>query len=404
MLPIYVMAAWLGAASLGGAIPTADVQEQNAIFQRYWGTDFVWKFDALPTKGGVPEERVPYSGGIYLDKYGGTVSSLRKYDRAFHGGQLLATGHEQWDTSAYQQPVTQRGGVFGMRQVTRMGTPNWHGHCNGWAAASIRHAEPQRSVTRNGVVFTPADIKGLLAEIYIYNEIADLSGSSANIQAGLLHAVLANWLGRGAHPLGMEADPGREKWNYPAYAFNSSSTRRSDRQVEVKLNLAYAKESQGEYQQSPRLNKTKTFHYRLDLNANGEIVGGDYYSDSARIDMLWVPMRPKPSKQPGNERGNPYVSVDAILAIWRDSVPEETRQRWLIADPAAEDRVADTAFAKTLVPVQQPAAAPAARPVETVTATPRGGDAAVARRAGEAATSPSAAPLTGEVSARAAGR
>jgi len=386
------MAAWIGATSLGGAIPTADVQEQNEFFQRYWGTSFVWKFDDLPTQGGVTQERVPYSGGIYLDKYGGTVSSLRKYDRAFHGGRMLATAHEQWDTSAYQQPVTQRGGVFGMRQVTRMGTPGWHGHCNGWAAATIRHAEPQHSVTRNGVEFTPADIKGLLAEIYIYNEIADLSGSSANIQAGLLHAVLANWLGRGAHPLGMEADPGREKWNYPAYAFSSSSTKRSPREVEVKLNLLYAKESQGEYQQSPRLNRSKSFHYRLDLNANGEIIGGDYYSDSARIDMLWVPVRPKPAKQPGNERGNPYVNVDTILALWRDSVPEETRQRWLIADPAAEDRVADTAFAKTLVPLQTPTA---------VTAAPRSnGDPAV-RASNAPASPPGNNPAPSDVAARA---
>ena len=283
MLPTVVMAAWTGASILGVAIPKADVQEQNALFQRYWGTDFVWKFDDLPAKGGVSRERAPYSGGIYLDKYGGTVSALRKYDRAFNGGRSLATAHEQWDTSAFQEPVSQRGGVFGLRQVTRMGTPNWHGHCNGWAAAAIRHAEPKQSVSRNGVVFSPADIKALLAELYIYNDIQDLSGSSANIQAALFHVVVANWLGRGAHPLGMEADPGREKWNYPAFAFSSSSKKRSERQVEVKLNLAYAKDSQGEYQESPRLQRTKSFHYRLDLNANGEIVGGGQRATSVEL-------------------------------------------------------------------------------------------------------------------------
>lgn len=407
MLPTVVMAAWIGASILGVAIPKADVQEQNALFQRYWGTDFVWKFDDLPAKGGVSQERVPYSGGIYLDKYGGTVSALRKYDRAFNGGRSLATAHEQWDTSAFQEPVSQRGGVFGLRQVTRMGTPNWHGHCNGWAAAAIRHAEPKQSVSRNGVVFSPADIKALLAELYIYNDIQDLSGSSANIQAALFHAVVANWLGRGAHPLGMEADPGREKWNYPAFAFSSSSKKRSERQVEVKLNLAYAKDSQGEYQESPRLQRTKSFHYRLDLNANGEIVGGEFYSDSARIDMLWVPLRPKASKQPGNERGNPYVKVDTILAIWRDSVPEETRKQWLVADPAPEDRIMDTAFATALVPLQNPVAAPAARPAETATAVPpAAGDAAALTPANPAVAAPAApgnAPVPAEVAARAEG-
>ena len=353
-------AVWFGVASLGVALPRADIQEQNEVFQRLWGTDFVWKFDDLPTKGGVSEERIPYSGAIYLDKSGGTVSVMRKYDRAFHGGRMLATGWEQWDTTAYQQPVTQPGGLFGRRQVTRIGTPNWHGHCNGWAAAAIRHAEPQQSVTRNGVVFTPADIKGLLAELYIYNEIQDLSGSSANIQAALLHAVIANWLGRGSHPLGMEADPGPEKWNYPAYAFNSTSVKRSPRQVEVKLNLAYAKESQGEFQQSPRIQRTKSFHYLLDLNAAGEIVGGQFFGDSARIDMLWVPLLPKPAKQPGNERGNPHINVDTILAIWRDSVPAETRKLWLVADPAPQDRVRDVVATRSLVPVHHSVAVPVA--------------------------------------------
>jgi len=56
------------------------------------------------------------------------------------------------------------------------GLPHWYGHCNGWTPAAMRHAEPQRSVTRNGVEFTPADIKGLLAEIYIYNEHIVLGG------------------------------------------------------------------------------------------------------------------------------------------------------------------------------------------------------------------------------------
>ena len=36
--------------------------------------------------------------------------------------------------------------------VRSVGTPYWHGHCNGWAAAAIRHREPQRSVTKNAVV------------------------------------------------------------------------------------------------------------------------------------------------------------------------------------------------------------------------------------------------------------
>lgn len=346
-----LIAALLSASTLGVAIPDADVQQQNDIFQQHWGTDFVWRFDDLPTKGGVEKVRVPYSGAIYLDRFGGTASALRKYDLAFHQGRMVATAFEQWDTTAFQEPVSRSAGVFGRRRVTSMATPNWHGHCNGWAAATIRHAEPQQSVRRGNVVFTPADIKALLAEIYIYNDIADLSGSSGNIQAGLFHAVVANWMGRGTHPLGMEADPGREKWNYPAFSYNSTFVKRSPRQVEVKLNLAYAKETQSEYQQGPRNSRVKYFHYRLDLNEAGEIVGGQFYGDSARIDMLWVPLQPKTGGQPGNDRGNPHVNIDEVLAIWRESVPAETRAAWRIADPAPADRLVDLPPREHLTPL-----------------------------------------------------
>jgi hypothetical protein len=344
------------ANSLGNTIPAEMADRQDEVFQKYWGTEFEWKFDQLPAESSIPEYRVPYSGYIYLDTAGGTVNACRKYDRAFNGGRLSATGFEQWDTTAYKKPQSRRGGLFGMRMTTVMATPGWHGHCNGWAAAAIRHAEPQSSVQRNGVVFTPADIKGLLAEIYIYNETEDLIRGSEPVNAGVFHAIIANWVGRGSHPLGMESDPGEEKWNYPIYAYSTSSAKHSEREVDVRMNLAYANSSQGEYQQSPRIKRTKSFHYRLNLNDAGEIIGGYFYRGSSAIDMLWVPVRPKQGRQPGNERGNPHVDVDQVLALWRESVPAEIRNKWPVVDPPAEDRIADTSQLVGLIPLQERAA------------------------------------------------
>ena len=76
--------------SLGATIPEERVEAQNEIFQRYWGTDFVWKFDELPDKARVADFRVPYSGYIYPDSAGGTIRVLRKYDQAFNGGRYAA--------------------------------------------------------------------------------------------------------------------------------------------------------------------------------------------------------------------------------------------------------------------------------------------------------------------------
>ncbi len=326
-------------SSVGQAIHPADKTTQNEVFERWWDAKFEWKFSNLPTEGSVEDFRVPYSGYIYPDTAGGTTSALRKYDRAFNGGRSSAVSWERWDTTAYKERSQGLfgGGVFGVMRI-----PYWHGHCNGWSAAAIRHAEPQKSVVRNGVEFTPADIKGLLAEVYMYNDTALIAGYERTLNAGLLHVILANWVGRGSYPLGMEADPGEEKWNYPMYAFASSHAMRSGNRVEVKTNIAYAKDSDGEYQESPRIKRVKYFHYQLQLNDAGEIMGGSFYRDSAIIDMLWVPLQPKQAGRPGNERGNPHINVDQILAIWRESVPQETRMKWFTVDPATADRIPST--------------------------------------------------------------
>ena len=320
----------VAASSLGQNLSQTVIDEQNENFRKSWNTDLIWTFDKLPTEGTVPEYRVPYSGNIYLDRRGGTVNSLRKYDQAFHAGDLKATRHEQWDTTAYQKTYyqTRRVGRFGSTRVPVRVTPHWHGHCNGWSAASIRHAEPQNAVVKDGVTFTPTDIKGLLAELYMYQDTLNVGGEYGEVHPAELHVALANWIGRFSHPLAMEADPGKEKWNYPVYGYASSFNRQGNR-VEVKTNIRYAYFTEKELDQSPRISKTKYFHYQLNLNQNGDIVGGAYYRDSTRIDLLWLPVHPVGPGQKGNERGNPHVDVDRILAIWRASVPEELVAKWV---------------------------------------------------------------------------
>ncbi len=322
------------------AIRQAEIKYQGEAYQRWWSQELVWRFDDLPAEGGVPVERVPYSGHDYPDRAGGTISAMRKYDLAFHAGRSRAVAFEQKDTSTIKEATVERRGLFGRRRVTIERTPGWHGHCNGWTAASIRHAEPQTSVRRNGVTFTPGDIKALLAEIYMYSEAEFLGGDDAEsssregaINPGLLHVVLTNWIGRNSHPVAMDSTLGKEVWNYPVYAFSSTSAKRSNGgQVEVRLNAAYAASTNQEYTRSPRLKRVKSFHYVLDLDDEGKVTGGQYFTDSDRIDMLWTPLTPAQGGQESNERGNPHVDVKEVLAIWRESVPAETRREWVNID------------------------------------------------------------------------
>lgn len=335
-----LLTALASAPAWAGYIARSEVKEQNEHFQQWWETKLEWKAEKLPVKGRVPSYRMPYAGYIYPDKAGGCINVLGKYDRAFNWGRGSAAAYERHDIAIHKDTVTRRGGLFGWRMVTRRDTPDWAGHCNGWTAAAIRHAEPRRSVIRNGVRFTPADIKALLAELYVYNDNIYLGGAnSPTVNPGTLHVILANWVGLGEHPIGMDATVGKEVWNYPIYGFSSTVAKRGERRLEVRTNVGYVYMLEQPHHRAPRNNKYLALHYMLYLDEDGRIIGGDYLSGSHRVDMLWTPRRLFPGGSKGNEKGNPYVDTKTVLAMWRESAPEEIRKKWWNIDPTEEDRI-----------------------------------------------------------------
>jgi len=357
-----------------GSARKDELEQQKQSFKQWWGDEFVTKLADLPAEGKVPEFRVPYAGHDYPDRAGGTINSLFKYDQAFHRGRSLAAEFERMDVGAHrasgrdQDPRVSRG-LFGrMRGNPREATPTWYGHCNGWTAAAIRHAEPQRSVVRNGVTFTPADIKGLLAEIYMYADSEFLGGVDPSINPGVLHLVLANWLGRGSHPVGMETAVGEVVINFPIFNYKSVIKNRSPRENEVQTWITYTLNVNRELdKQPPKFHRQLYFHYVLNTDNEGLISGGQYYGDSGQIDMLWTPLQPHAGGSERNKRGNPHLDIKEVLAIWRDSVDEDLRKQWLNIDPTEEDRVLPetTAVATT----EQPGAATAANEAAVATTT-----------------------------------
>lgn len=330
-----------------GPIKKDELEYQQQAFKQWWGDTYVTKLTDLPAEGKVPDIRVPYAGHDYPDRGGGTLGAMSKYDQAFHRGRPLATNFERSDISDHRTVGAGREerevrGLFGRVRTVRGGraVPTWYGHCNGWTAAAIRHAEPQQNVVRNGVVFTPADIKGLLAELYMYTESEFLGGVDPAINPGILHLTLANWLGRGSHPLGMETAVGEVVINFPLFAYKATINRFSPREAEVKTIITYAMNTNREVDKQPaKFHRQLYFHYVLDLDQEGSIRGGRYYGDSGQIDMLWTPLKPTQGGDERNKRGNPHLNAKEVLAIWRDSVPEDLRKQWLNVDPTDEDRI-----------------------------------------------------------------
>jgi len=346
LLPIILLMPLATAATaIADPIREEERAYQGKVFKQYWDVELDYRLGKLPTEGGVRKFRIPYSGHDYPDANGGTDiavgtqgrSPIRKYDRAFNDNRLLATSFERQDVNAGQR-VQHVYGLFGMsRQIVTSGNPGWYGHCNAWTAASIRHAEPQKSVVRNGVTFTPADIKALLAEVYMYSETEHLGGVDHAINPATLHVVVTNWIGRCEVPIGMETRPGEVVYNYPIFAYKARVHEHNAKTYEVSMNVLMAYNNRYEHDKSPPQRKQMTFHYLLDLDDDGKIVGGRYFGDSNRIDMFWWPLKPAQGGQEGNERGNPHIDAETVLAMWRDSVPEETRELWLNIDPLEAD-------------------------------------------------------------------
>ncbi len=377
-----------------GTIRKDELDYQKEVFQHWWGTELNFTLAELPAEGKVPDFRVPYAGHDYPDRAGGTVMAMQKYDRAFNR-RSLATEWEQDDIRVHRNGREEgfRRGLFGRIIRTRSRVPTWYGHCNGWTAAAIRHAEPQKSVVRNGVTFTPADIKGLLAELYMYSATEHLGGLDDVINPATLHVSLANWIGLGSHPIGMEAAMGETVINYPIHVYKMKVNRLSDRQHEVQNTITYTLNTPRELDKGPQQVRTMYFHYVLDTNAEGKITGGRYYGDSARIDMLWTPLLPVQGGEKGNERGNPHLNVKEVLAIWRESVPEDIRKQWLNVDPTVEDRILPAEEPKLAETAQPAEAAANTTPAEAALPAPATGAAPTATTTTPtAATAPTEAP------------
>jgi hypothetical protein len=348
-------------ATLTAALGANAAEEARILgdnFRVLFHVELEKRITKLAVRGGVDIK--PYSGSMYPSTGGGTNQSraLDQYDRAF------LTKAAAWERArpAHSTPIKSKANA-------------WHGHCNGFAAASTRHREPRMPVTINGVSFSARDIKALLAEVYMSQRTVSLSGLQcdqplARLQKdpfrrpdvtkmdkcedtnpGNFHLALTNLLG-GANPIPFiaELSPDLEIWNYPVYRysclnctengwreisvaqaesvvagvytgarkyrFNPAATKFYDVALQVHLSDQLEVEAIG-------LHKEKLVRYRYVLEANdaGEIIGGEWGAESrgTQPDFLWLALDPSPAT--GDEKyANPEVDPDKVFALWRESL------------------------------------------------------------------------------------
>lgn len=359
---------------------TDTIDNINAFYYQLFKTEYIRNIDQLEAfkVGVVGNDRLPYSDGWWPEKHGGTNATglLQRYDAAFHGGQNTAAA---WEQQNHSENV------------------GWYGHCNGFSAAAARHQNPQKSVYRpvgcsvgnaNCIEFQPHQIRTLLAEVYMNAKSRFLGGNRCGVNKdqlssnpqdrldptkmdacddmdpGSFHLALTNFIGRQKQTLVFDQARHEEVWNFPVYKYSyylEENGRRLTRQeaiqatgrsgasdyvfnpaavkfVRVKLTLSFAKAlaSAISTQAAPTQEQQVKYRYLLELDANDNIIGGEWLTDAetnSRVDhpdFIWIPF--EPFDPPGNRKfGNPHVSPQEVIKMWAESVGLDPNDPW--SDP-----------------------------------------------------------------------
>lgn len=339
-----------------------EIRAKSNFYYAIFKKDYDRRFDSSKNTGEASPERLPYVGSWYPQNRGGTNvrmrgnSPLEKYDSVFNKNATAKA--VDWERKNHTVGANDDSAA-------------WAGHCNGFSAASSRHQEPSKQVVRDGVTFYPEDIKALLAEIYMGAKFYFLGGnrcglvneapltppgsrqdpltmgSCDDVNPGTFHVAVTNWIGIQKYPLIFDTSSKEQVWNYPhwKYSFDSRTVSRTDANRiitgnsadEYKFNPdakqfrsvamtiyhtnAFVEERLTSSVSTDQRYKAKAYYYILELNDAGEIIGGEWVSDSQRDhpDFIWVALEPMPGD------GTPYSSnpnVDAreVLKLWAESI------------------------------------------------------------------------------------
>ncbi len=290
------------------------------------------------------EELKALSGAEKLDIVNGRSSDrLRdEYQRA-----LRERGEDGdfSDQKYYQFTRRMRRLVYPYVTDPRDELSQFSGWCQPLALASIHHPEPDLVRFTTNIVgedgqkvvlpLTSSDIKGFMMMAYedVMDNIKDddpnykmvdrrcydrdskyyNAENCRSMNAGTFHVILLNQIGRFGQGLVADFDPKRPIWNHPIEGYEVLSSRwytdregnylrsrnasaDSVREREFTTKMFFVKNSVGLHERAMGQDKIRenyyyswTLHYRIELDANDNIVGGTWLEDpSDLVDFMWV--------------------------------------------------------------------------------------------------------------------
>lgn len=296
------------------------------------------KLDLLPLQAAL--ETQPWSDTYWPSYEGGIaarwVSGETGFDYRTHNKRQVSrlsvaklaalSPAEKFDilNGRYNYPTVQA-----ERSRTSPDDQHWEGICHGWAPAAIAFAEPKAvlATAADGteVPFGSADIKALLSlytgnygnsafralgarcnyDLAAHPELASRP-ECRDTNAGAFHIVLTNQIA--LLKQGFVADVTRDQqvWNQPVHGFSSvvvSTQEPSEgaapgtvKEAVIETQMEYTLEIYPQWDAvvgtEGQSNEIKTYKYRVELNAEGEIIGGEWLQED-RPDFLWTQEKPE---------------------------------------------------------------------------------------------------------------
>jgi hypothetical protein len=255
------------------------------------------------------------------------------------------------------------------RKRTSPDRAGWEGMCHGWAPASIGFDEPKPVVleSKEGlkIPFGSSDIKALLSllqgNFYTGRTIflggrcnksldsePDRAGDSEckDVNAGTFHLVLTNQIGINKKAFVMDVTRDFEVWNQPVFKYESKVVREQSptegaatgtvKEIVVETDVSYGSETMPSWEHLGHSDSNYwsqvTYQYSLELNQDGEIIGGEWLQDR-RPDFLWA-----------QDRADFSGYFSALKTIYEASVAAEPglENPIFLADPTPAPQPAGT--------------------------------------------------------------
>jgi hypothetical protein len=157
------------------------------------------------------------------------------------------------------------------------------GKCNGWSLSTFFHREPTKEKLLNGILFTPADIKAILAVKYNASQFfvpdewaigepvrADMSPEEYkkarhDVKPHDFIKALQQTIGIQKMPLLADLDPEDGVWNYPVFAYEIKIIKKTATSLEGILKIKYADDQAGEIDDVYSTLANRTDHKTRDL-------------------------------------------------------------------------------------------------------------------------------------------